>query len=75
MFKKIELLLLENHANVSVEFDENNSSYSLTLMEYESKETGDTTSYDVKNKTVVYLDRDQIVEVIRMLEYSLSIED
>ena len=75
MFKTIELLLLENNANVAVQYDENNSNYSLTLIEYESEETGDTTSYDVKNKTVVHLDRDQIVEVIRTLEYSLSIED
>lgn len=75
MFKTIELLLLENHASVSIEFDENNSNYSLTLSEYESEEKGDTTSYEIKNKTVVHLDREQIKEVIRMLEYNLSVED
>ncbi|GEM04484.1 hypothetical protein HMI01_14720 [Halolactibacillus miurensis] len=75
MFKTVELVLLENHANVAIDYDENNDVYNLTLIEYDSETTGDATTYDIKNKAVVQLEKEQIKEVIRTLEYSLVIED
>ncbi|GEM02772.1 hypothetical protein SAMN05421839_13925 [Halolactibacillus halophilus] len=75
MFKTVELVLLENHANVAIDYDENNDVYNLTLIEYDSDTTGDTTTYEIKNKAVVQLKKEQIKEIIRTLKYSLVSKD
>jgi len=75
MFKIIELVLLENNANVSVEYDENNDIYNLTLIEYEEVETtvtdtGSHTKHVHKNSTTVYIEKKDIKQIIKMLEYA-----
>ena len=74
MFKTIELVLLENNANVTVEYDENNDIYNLTLIEYEEVETivtdtGSETKHELKNSTTVQIEKKDVKQIIKMLEY------
>jgi len=74
MFKNAELTVIENNANVSVEYDENNDIYNLTLIEYEETETTVTdtrshTKHEIKNIATVQIEKKDIKQIIKMLEY------
>lgn len=77
MFKNAELTVIENNANVSVEYDENNDIYNLTLIEYDegktvATDTGSHTTHEIKNIATVQIEKKDVKQIIKMLEYITS---
>lgn len=73
MFKSAELTIIEKQTSVSVEYDKNNDIYLLTLIEYEEGITiGDETTHEIKNASTVQIEKKDVKQIIKMLEFVTS---